>query len=66
MIVAVDRLRNDMCNTRPGEHDAVNKSEILLLLLLLYTDVYTGQSQAPKCGLIGGPVSKNKINNNYI
>ena len=34
----------------------------VLLLLLLYTDVYTGQPQVPKCGLIGGPVSGNKNN----
>ena len=45
---------------------ATAKLRTAYLLLLLYTDVYTGQSQAPKCGLIGGPVSKNKINNNYI
>ena len=34
---------------------------------MLYTDVYTGQPKAQKCGLTGRPVSKNKIiNNNYI
>ena len=31
------------------------------LLLLLYSDVYTGQPQAPKCGLNEGPVSRNEI-----
>ena len=45
----------------------VKQGTILYYTTILYTDVYTGQPQALKCGLIGGPVSRNKIiNDDYI